>query len=200
MAVQVATLDILVNQAGFDPKVARAIGEAITVEIGAALDGLATKQDLTQLRHDMQGDIAGVNRTIESVRLELKNDITQMRSEFKEHVAQVRSELKEDIAQVRSELKESEARLRAELRESNAKLRAEFKEDQARLRAEFKEDQARLRTEFKEGQANLRAELKEDMGKLRSELTRHIYFAILGQMAVYLGIAYFFVTQMLPRG
>ena len=43
------------------------------------------------------------------------------------------------------------------------------------------------------------AELKGEMKAMGGELAHQMYLASLGQMTVLLGIAYFFVTQMLER-
>ena len=51
---------------------------------------------------------------------------------------------------------------------------------------------ATLRTEMAQQGAELRAELHRSIGGV----TRQMYMAILGQMAVLLGFAYFFATHM----
>jgi hypothetical protein len=105
MAVQPASLEVL-EKAAVPPAQARAIVQAIEIEIAGARDTLATKQDMLILRHEM-------------------------------------------------------AELRAELRQEMADLRHSL-------------------------------ELK-----IASTVTQpQLYGAILGQMALLLGIAYFFVTQL----
>jgi hypothetical protein len=44
--------------------------------------------------------------------------------------------------------------------------------------------------------SELRSELKAEMHTLASGITRQMYFAVLGQMAVLLGFAYFFATHI----
>jgi len=51
---------------------------------------------------------------------------------------------------------------------------------------------AALRTEMAQQGADLRAELHRSIGGV----TRQMYLAILGQMAVLLGFAYFFATHL----
>jgi len=105
MAVQPASLEVL-EKAAVPPAQARAIVQAIEIEIAGARDTLATKQDMLILRHEM-------------------------------------------------------AELRAELRQEMADLRHSL-------------------------------ELK-----IASTVTQpQLYGAILGQMALLLGIAYFFVTHL----
>jgi hypothetical protein len=116
LAVQPASLEVL-EKAAVPPAQARAIVQAIEIEIAGARDTLATRQDMLILRHEM-------------------------------------------------------AELRTELRQQMAELRSELRQDMADLRHSF--------------------ELK-----LASTVTHpHLYGAILGQMALLLGIAYFFVTHV----
>ena len=61
-----------------------------------------------------------------------------------------------------------------------------------------KQDLMVLRNELSEKIAELRAELRTEMHVLASSTVRQMYAAMLGQTAVLLGIAYFFVGH-LPR-
>jgi hypothetical protein len=116
MAVQPASLEVL-EKAAVPPAQARAIVQAIEIEIAGAKDTLATRQDMLILRHEM-------------------------------------------------------AELRTELRQEMYGLRAELRQDMAGLRHSF--------------------ELR-----LASTVTQpQLYAALLGQMALLLGIAYFFVTHL----
>jgi len=116
MAVQPASLELL-EKAAVPPAQARAIVQAIEIEIAGAKDTLATKQDMLILRHEM-------------------------------------------------------AELRTELRQEMGDLRTELRQDVAGLRHSF--------------------ELR-----LASTVTQpQLYAALLGQMALLLGIAYFFVTHL----
>jgi hypothetical protein len=127
MAVQPASLEVL-EKAAAPPAQARAIVQAIEIEIAGAKDTLATRQDMLILRHEM---------------------------------AELRTELRQEMAELRTELRQGMAELRGELRQDMADLRHSF-------------------------------ELK-----LASTVTHpHLYGAILGQMALLLGIAYFFVTHL----
>jgi hypothetical protein len=116
MAVQPASLEVL-EKAAVPPAQARAIVQAIEIEIAGAKDTLATKQDMLILRHEM-------------------------------------------------------AELRTELRQEMGDLRTELRQDMAGLRHSF--------------------ELR-----LASTVTQpQLYAALLAQMALLLGIAYFFVTHL----
>jgi hypothetical protein len=60
-----------------------------------------------------------------------------------------------------------------------------------------------LREELHDGMSGLRSELSELRGELRAEIhasassgTRQMYAALLGQMAVLLGVAFFFATHI----
>ena len=127
MAVQPASLEVL-EKAAVPPAQARAIVQAIEIEIAGAKDTLATKQDMLILRHEM-------------------------------------------------------AELRTELRQEMGDLRTELRQDMGDLRTELRQDMAGLRHSF---------ELR-----LASTVTQpQLYAALLAQMALLLGIAYFFVTHL----
>ena len=190
LAVQAASLEVL-EKAAVPPAQARAIVQAIEIEIAGAKDTLATKQDILLLKQDITG---------------LRHETSQLRTELKSDIAGVRTELKADIAELRAELKGDLAALGAE-------LRVEFKGDWAELRAEFKGDWAELRAEFKGDLAGLRAgeiaglrldlASKLDRSEFQAAMTshlRHMYGAIMGaimgQFALLLGVAYFFVSHV----
>lgn len=59
-----------------------------------------------------------------------------------------------------------------------------------------KQDLALLRQELRQEMTTLGAELRVEMHRGASSVTRQMYGALLGQMAVLLGIAYFFVTNV----
>ena len=138
MAVQPASLEVL-EKAAVPPAQARAIVQAIEIEIAGAKDTLATKQDTLILRHEM-------------------------------------------------------AELRAELRKEMAELRAELRQEMAELRAELRQEMAELRAELRQEMTDLRHSLEL---KIASTVTQpQLYGAVLAQMALLLGIAYFFVTRL----
>jgi len=127
MAVQPASLELL-EKAAVPPAQARAIVQAIEIEIAGAKDTLATKQDMLILRHEM-------------------------------------------------------AELRTELSQEMGDLRTELRQDMGDLRTELRQDMAGLRHSF---------ELR-----LASTVTQpQLCAALLAQMALLLGIAYFFVTHL----
>jgi hypothetical protein len=63
---------------------------------------------------------------------------------------------------------------------------------EARLHAQLAELAATLRTEMARGNAEVRAEIHRSVGSIKREMCA----AILGQMAVLLGFAYFFATHL----
>ena len=127
MAVQPASLEVL-EKAAVPPAQARAIVQAIEIEIAGAKDTLATKQDVLALRHEM-------------------------------------------------------AELRTGLRQEMAELRTELRQEMAELRGSLRQDITGLQHSFEI--------------KLASTATHtQLYGALLGQMALLLGIAYFFVTHL----
>jgi hypothetical protein len=60
----------------------------------------------------------------------------------------------------------------------------------------LKQDFQLLRQELRQEMAQLRGELKAEIHATVSGVTRQMYMAVLGQMAVMLGFAYFFATHM----
>ncbi|MGH6949924.1 MAG: hypothetical protein ACREH4_03570 [Vitreimonas sp.] len=85
---------------------------------------------------------------------------------------------KHDIAELRQELRQEIAGVRGEI----GGLRGEVAD--VRRDLELKID-------------TVRNELRVEIHAVASSLSRQMYTAMLGQMAVLLGIAYFFVTQVL---
>jgi predicted nucleic acid-binding Zn-ribbon protein len=81
--------------------------------------------------------------------------------------------------------------------------RQDSHEEVGKLRQQTTELGASLRGEMTELRASLRGEMSELRGELRAEIhrsvsgvTRQMYTALLGQMAVLLGFAYFFATNI----
>jgi len=115
----VATLDILTEKGGFNPQAARAIGEAIDVEIARSRAGSATREDVTECRRALSEEIAGV-------RAELKEDISALRAELKEDINALRAELKEDINALRTELKGDISAVRTDLKVEMQTVKADL--------------------------------------------------------------------------
>ena len=126
--MSVATFDTLaavrnLEKAGMGTSQAEAVTETIRI---AVFQGVATKEDIGELRAESRTDIG-------EVRTELKTDIAELRTELKADIAELRTELKADIAELRTELTADIADVRTEI----AGLRGELKEDHASLRADF---------------------------------------------------------------
>ena len=83
MAVHPASLEVL-EKAAVPPAQARAILQAIEIEIAGAKDTLATKQDTLILRHDMAEGRAELRTEIAALRAELKTEIAELRRELRE--------------------------------------------------------------------------------------------------------------------
>src|SRR5947207_15739236 len=134
MAVQAASLEIL-EKAAVPPAQARAIVQAIEIEIAGAKDTRATKQDVLILRHE---------------------------------IAELRTELRSEIAELGTELRSEMTELGTELRSKMTELRREV--------------------EGKLSQSEFHAAMTSSV--------RHMYGAIMGQFALLLGVAYFFVSHV----
>ena len=90
-----------------------------------------------------------------------------------------------------------------EIEIAGAKDTLATKQDLLLLREELHNELSGLRMEMAELRASLRTELSTLRGELRAEIhasassgTRQMYAALLGQMAVLLGFAYFFATHI----
>src|SRR5213082_4240281 len=134
MAVQAASLEIL-EKAAVPPAQARAIVQAIEIEIAGAKDTLATKQDVLILRHE---------------------------------IAELCTELRAEMTELRTELRSEMTELGTELRSKMTELRREV--------------------EGKLSQSEFHAAMTSSV--------RHMYGAIMGQFALLLGVAYFFVSHV----
>jgi hypothetical protein len=71
-------------------------------------------------------------------------------------------------------------------------LRQDVRGETSELRRELSE----LRTELKSDIAKLEAKVERTMHEIASSIARQMYTAVLGQMAVLLGFAYFFATHV----
>lgn len=132
MAVHPASLEVL-EKAAVPPAQARAIVQAIEIEIAGAQDTLATKQDA----------------------LTLKQDILTLRHDTKQDMLTLRHEM---------------AELRSELRHEMQQLATTLQREMAEVRGEFH--------------------------AAMSSNVRHMYGALMGQFALLLGLAYFFVSHV----
>jgi hypothetical protein len=167
--VQAESLEVL-EKADVPPAQARAIVRAIEIEIAGAKDTLATKHDILLHRQDAHQESA-----------KLRQEMTQLG-------ATLRGEMAELGAALRGEMAELGAALRGEMAELGAALRGEM----TGLRTDLARQTATLRGEMSE----LRGQLQSEIHRSASSITRQMYTALLGQMAVLLGFAYFFATNI----
>ncbi|MBE8182856.1 MAG: DUF1640 domain-containing protein [Candidatus Portiera sp.] len=96
-----------------DLKQAEGVVYAVRQGHSSSIEGLATKQDLSDVRTELKQDIA-------DVKAELKQDITDVKAELKQDIADV----KQDIADVKVELKQDIADVKQDIVriDSNMKL------------------------------------------------------------------------------
>jgi hypothetical protein len=86
--------------------------------------------------------------------------------------------------------------LRQELRQEMVELRGELRQEMAELRGELRQEIAELGGQLRREMAEQGGSLRAEMHGMASSITRQMYMALLAQMAVLLGIAYFFVTHV----
>ncbi len=75
-------------------------------------------------------------------------------------------------------------------------LRHEMAEMRAELRHELKTEIATLRGDLRSEMHAMRGDLRSEMHAIASGSLRQMYGAMLGQLAVLLGVAYFFVSHV----
>jgi hypothetical protein len=114
----------------------------------------------------------------------------------KHDVLLLRTELRSEMAELRGEMASLGSELRAEMAGLGTELRAEMTALRTELRSEMAELATQLRAEMAQLGANLRAELRAEIHATVGGVIRQMYTALLGQMAVLLGFAYFFATHV----
>jgi hypothetical protein len=98
MAMQAATLEIL-EKADLPPRQARAIAQAIELEVSAGHASLVTRSDLLEVKHEIQvlkQDFQIVKQDLHVVKQDLQV--------VKQDVQVVKQELRADIAESKSEV------------------------------------------------------------------------------------------------
>ena len=83
-----------------------------------------------------------------------------------------------------------------EIEIAGAKDTLATKHDLALLRQDLRDEIAELRVEIKGDMATLETRLESKIHESTSSILRQMYMAVLGQMAVLLGFAYFFATHV----
>lgn len=169
MTMQAESLEVL-EGAEIAPAQARAIVRAIEIEIAGAKDALATKHDVLLQGQDIHRDMTGLETSVREDMMRLENSVG------------------DDMAKLETSLRDDMAKLEGGLRGEMAKLQANF----TRLEASVRGELADLRTSM----ADWRGELRGEIHAAASGGTRQMYMALLGQMAVLLGFAYFFATHV----
>ncbi len=89
------------KEAGFSEQQAEALAEA---EVELFETTLASKQDIGELKREIEAVRTELKREIEAVRTELKREIEAVRTELKHEIEAVRTEFKHEIEVVRAKL------------------------------------------------------------------------------------------------
>lgn len=114
---------------------------------------------------------------------------------------------KHDLLLLRQDVHNDMTDFRVQLQGEMTHLRTQLQGEMADLRTQLRGEMTDLRTKLQSAMAELRAEIRAEMSELRGELraeihasvsgvARQMYAALLGQMAVLLGFAYFFATYI----
>jgi hypothetical protein len=105
MAMQAATLEIL-EKADLPPRQARAIAQAIELEVSAGHASLVTRSDLLEVKHEIQvlkQDFQMVKQDFQVVKQDLQV-VKQDLQVVKQDLQVVKQELRADIAESKSEV------------------------------------------------------------------------------------------------
>jgi hypothetical protein len=93
MAMQLAALDILITKGGFAPESARAIGEAVDLEIERSRDSLATGQQLTDTRLMLEGQLTDTRIKLEQQITALEHKVGEFRLELLGKIESTKAEV-----------------------------------------------------------------------------------------------------------
>ena len=120
--------------------------------------------------------------------LATKADVVLLRQDVRQDTSELGHELRQEM----SELGQERLRAAQEMSELGQELRQEMSE----LRRELRQEMSELRLEVKADLLRLETKLEGKIHEIASSIARQMYTAILGQMAVLLGFAYFFATHV----
>ena len=125
MAVQAASLEVL-EKAAVPPAQARAIVQAIEIEIAGASNTLATKQDTLSVRHEVSAMGAGLRHEMAEIRAQLQHEMAEMRTELRHEIAEMGAELRREMTEMGAELRREITEMGTELHREMGQMRAEF--------------------------------------------------------------------------
>ena len=91
--MHVATLDILTDKGGFNPEAARAIGEAIDLEIARSRDTSASREDVGECRRTLAEDIALLRCATDGNLSGLRSKIEVLCAELKVEMHSVKADV-----------------------------------------------------------------------------------------------------------
>lgn len=103
---------------------------------------------------------------------------------------------KHDLALLRQDLHNEMTDLRTWVQTEMTDLRTKLQTEMAKLRAELRAEMSALSSALGGEMSELRGELRAEIHASVSGVARQMYGALLGQMAVLLGFAYFFATHI----
>jgi hypothetical protein len=124
--------------------------------------------------------------------LATKHDLVALGANFRGEMSELGANLRVEMSALGAELRGEMSELGASLRGETSALGAELRGEMSQLRAETRTEFASLRTDM----AAWRGELKAEIHAVVGNSPRQMYMALLGQMAVLLGFAYFFATHV----
>ena len=118
MSMQAASLEVL-EKANLPAPQARAIVQAIEIEIAGARDTLATKQDTLLLRQDM----AELGHDLRQEMAELGHDLRQEMSDLRQGMSKLGQDLRQEMSDIRHGLELKIEGMRSEIHASASSAR-----------------------------------------------------------------------------
>ena len=114
MAMQAETLDVL-EKSDVPPHQARAIARAIEIEIAANQHTLATRQDIKDVRVEMQGTKAELRVEMQAMKAELRVEMHATKTELSRERDAMKAALRGEKHALKTELRGEMQAMKAEL-------------------------------------------------------------------------------------
>jgi hypothetical protein len=119
MDMQVAALDILITKGRFAPEAARAIGEAMDLQIARSHEDLATSQQLKETNVKLESGIAALDAKIES-------GIAALDAKIESGIATLDAKIERAIAALDAKMEKAMAALDAKIENVRLELKCDM--------------------------------------------------------------------------
>ena len=124
--------------------------------------------------------------------LATKHDLLLQSQGIHQDMTRLETSLRDEMTTLETSLRDKMTNLETSLHDKMTSLDTSLRDEMRRLDKDLRAELAALRTDM----ADWRGELRGEIHATASSGTRQMYMALLSQMAVLLGLAYFFVTHV----